>query len=313
MKRRQKILVICTWLSTVRILSPYMTSAGRGLTLDVNYTSSSGVYDKATQTYPDIKKEGWLIYSLTGFYAVTDQLTLLLTLPYDEKTNLDYDASSGTTPGQQTDGIGDVTLSGRYTFFMRHTLESTLVAGAVAGVKFPTGSTHILDYQGNPVDRHVLPGTGSFDFPIGLSGAYTFGGKYQLTADVVYLLTTEGNWNGDPHRYGNSLNYNVKGFYKVLPNEPGEKSLFGYIGASGDTMGKETGVRASSGYSNVVNDSSGGTVLFWNVGLYANLSASTILNLGFAKAFYRYMNYSPNFDTDPAENYKIDFSITYLF
>jgi hypothetical protein len=54
-------------------------------------------------------------------------------------------------------------------------------------------------------------------------------------------------------------------------------------------------------------------VLYAQVGLYSVLSQNTITNLSFAKAFYRDMNYDPAFDADPAENYKIDFSVTYLF
>jgi hypothetical protein len=299
-------------------ISPYLTSTGRGLTLDVNYIESDNVYDKSQEISSGLQKEGWLIYSLTGFYAVTDRLSLMLTLPYAVKSNFDYTPAVGgtpaSTPGVLTNGFGDITLSGRYTLFMRHTLESTFSLGFQGGVKFPTGSTDIRDVNGNPVDRHALPGTGSFDFPVGFTSAYSFGGRYLVTADAVYTLTTNGSWAGNTHRYGNSFNYNMKGFYKFAPSEPSEKSLFGFVGVSGETLGMERGILEDDGsYSFIENLSSGGTILFWDVGLYANLSATTTLNLGFSKAFYHYMNYDPNYDTDPGENYRIDAAITYLF
>jgi hypothetical protein len=69
-----------------------------------------------------------------------------------------------------------------------------------------------------------------------------------------------------------------------------------------------------SGYDpNLVNLSTGGTVLFVDLGLYSMLSSSTLVNLSYSKAVYHYMNLDPNFDSDPSENYKIDVSLTYLF
>lgn len=299
-------------------ISPYLTASGKGLTQDINYTQSDGVYDKATQVSSGNKKEGWLIYSLTGFYAVSERMSVMLTLPYTVKTNLDYTAATDTSdaysPGVLTNGIGDLTLTSRYTLYMNHTLESTLTVGLLGGIKFPTGSTNETDVAGQPVDRHALPGTGSFDFPFGYTAAYAFGGRYMVTSDAIYTLTTNGKWSGDTHRYGNSLNYNVKGFYKIIPQEPGEKALFAFAGISGQTTGQERGVRDADThtYSLVENLSSGGTVLFWDLGAYANLSSNVTLNASFSKAFYHYMHYDPAYDADPAENYKIDVALTYL-
>jgi hypothetical protein len=296
-------------------ISPYLTSTGKGLTLDANYTESDKVYNGKTVISDDTMKEGWLIYTLTGFYPVTDKLNAFVSVPYAIKTNLDYDADTNTTPGVLTNGLGDVTVSGRYTFFSNHTLTQTFLVGGLLGVKLPTGSTHEYNSAGGLVDRHALPGTGSVDGVFGVNALYSFGGDWQITGDAVYDLAGDGNWGGNAHRYGNSLNYSVKGFYKILPKDPGEKNLFVFTGVSGHTMGKEIGVLTDDGtYLNgVTNDSSGGTVLWLDFGIHTTLSASTILDLGFSKAFYHDMNYSPNFDPDPAEDYRLDFSLTYLF
>jgi hypothetical protein len=79
-------------------------------------------------------------------------------------------------------------------------------------------------------------------------------------------------------------------------------------------MGKEKGVQTDSGYdSGAINDSSGGTTFFWDLGVYSLLSPTTILNLDVSKAVFYNMNYSGAFDTDPAENYKVDVSLTFLY
>jgi hypothetical protein len=296
-------------------ISPYLTANGRGISLDVNYTESDKVYNGTSRISEDQQEEGWLIYSLKGFYSVTERLNVSISVPYAVKTNIDYDQTTQTTPGELVDGVGDVTLAGRYTFFLDHSLTSTLQFGGLFGLKLPTGATHDTDAFGNPVDRHALPGTGSVDYIFGLNGLYTFGGDWQITADVAYDLAGAGDWDGNPHRYGNALNYSTKVFYKILPKEIGEKSLFFFVGVSGDTMGKEVGVLTDSGNyeDGVTNDSTGGTVLMADVGIHAILSSSTLVDFGFSKAFYHDMNFSPDFDTDPAEDHKIDFSITYLF
>jgi hypothetical protein len=294
-------------------ISPYLTATGKGLTLDVNSVVSDHVYNHTKNISDGVEKESWLIYSLTGFYPVTDDLTILVTLPYASKNNIDLDEDTGMTPGTLTSGIGDLTVTGRYTLWREHSLESTLIAGALGGVKFPTGSTNDVDSQGNPVDRHALPGTGSFDYQLGFTGSYALASGFQLTLDTVYSIAGKGSWNGRDHQYGNSLNYSVKVFQRVAKTEAGA-SFTPFLGFAGESIGKETGTQMDVGYDPLLqNQSSGGTVLYAQVGLYSVLSQNTITNLSFAKAFYRDMNYDPAFDADPAENYKIDFSVTYLF
>ncbi len=308
----------CNFCMLGQGVSPYLLTNGRGLMLETSYIQSDQVYNRATSV-PTNKKEGWLTEALTGFYGVTPELTLSLTLPFAVKSNVDFNDPSGDYPngvatGQLTNGFGDITLSARYTLLSHHTMASTLIFGLVGGVKMPTGSTKILDFDGGPVDRHVLPGTGSFDIPIGFSSSYSFAGQFQVTADAVYSFAGVGNWNGQTHQFGNSLNFNVKGYYKIMPSIPGPQNLFVYAGLAGESIGKEKGAFDQNGnyQTAAVNGSTGGTSLFWNLGIYATTSADTVINLGFSKAFYHLMNFDSNFDTDPAENYKMNFSFTYL-
>ena len=295
-------------------ISPYLTAQGKGLTLTMNYVESDHVYSGATSIDPHGINESWTIYTLTGFYPLNENLTLMLALPYVSKTNLDFDANTDSNPGTVTSGVGDLTLTSRYTLFTDHTMTSTLIGGFLGGIKFPTGSTDAQDLAGNPVDRHALPGTGSFDFNLGFTGSYTTATGFQLSAEAVYSITTTGKWDGRDHRYGNTLNFSTKGFYRVWSSQPGVKNLMPFLGLSGEWEGEETGVQTDSAYlSNQLNPSTGGTVLFAVVGIHAELSSDTFVAFTFSKAFYHHMNYDPDFDPDPAENYKINTAITYLF
>lgn len=294
-------------------VSPYLTQTGRGVTLDVNTVALDRVYNKSTAVDSHGKKETWTVYSVTGFYPLTDDLTVLLMIPYALKTNIDYDGSSNTNPGVQTSGIGDLALTGRYTVFRKHSLDSTMIVGALGGVKFPTGPTSITNQQGQAVDRHVLPGTGSYDFNLGFTATYSVASGFQTTLDAVDQISTTGDWNGRSHKYGNILNYAWKAYQRVAQTASGQ-SFMPFVGVSGETTGKETGTQTDAGYDpNQINPSTGGTVLYWNLGLYSILSPTTFLNFGLAKSFYHYENFDPAFDADPAENYRLDLSVTFLF
>jgi hypothetical protein len=293
----------CNFCMLGQGISPYLIADGKGLTLDVNSTISDKVYDHQQLAPQQNEKESWLIYTLTGFYSLSDRWNVMVSLPYSSKTNIDYDADTNSTPGTITNGVGDATVSARYTILSDHSLTHTFLVGTTGGVKFPTGSTHDYTVTGDPVDRHALPGTGSFDFLLGLNSAFSFGGDWQITADVIYAIAGNGNWAGDPHRYGNGLNYELRGFYQFL-----------FVGVSGESIGEEKGVRTDTAYfPDELNLSSGGTVLYADIGIHKSLSAETIVDLRFSKSFYHNMNYDINYDPDPAENYKLDFSVTYLF
>lgn len=295
-------------------LNPYLTATGKGITIDTSFTESNAVYNRNSTIDSQGKKESWLVYSLTGFYPVTDDLTLLLTLPFAIKNNFDYDSTSNSNPGSSTQSIGDVSLTSRYTFSRIHSLESTWLTGALVGIKTPTGSVVARDNQGNFLDRHVQSGTGSFDYNLGLTSSFASSKGYQLTADFVYSFSGQGKWGDRDHRYGDSINASAKGFYKVTPIERVENSVYLFTGPMLESTGKEKGVQGDSSYNaDLVNNSTGGIVILWDLGVYMPLTPQTIFNISFAKAFYHDMNQSDLFDADPSEDYKINMSISFLF
>ncbi len=295
-------------------LNPYLTATGKGITLDSSFTASNSVYNRDSTIDSKGKKESWLVYSLTGFYPVTEDLTLLLTLPFAMKNNYDYDSASNSRPGSTTQGIGDMSLTGRYTFSRIHTLENTWLNGILVGLKAPTGAVNARDSEGAFLDRHVQSGTGSFDYNLGLTSSFSSAKGYQLTADFVYSFSGPGKWGDRDHRYGDSINASAKVFYKVTPVERVENSLYIFTGPLLESTGKEKGVQGNSGYNtDLINDSTGGIVMLWDFGVYMPLTPQTIFNVSFAKAFYHDMNQSDLFDADPSEDYKIDLSLSFLF
>ena len=295
-------------------LNPYLSATGKGITLDTSFTASNAAYSHNSTIDSYSKQESWLIYSLTAFYPASEDLTLLLTVPFAIKNNIDYEASSDTNPGSSTQSIGDVSLTDRYTFFRLHSLESTWLVGAIFGVKTPTGSVNARNRQGQILDRHVQSGTGSWDLNLGFTSSFSSAKAYQVTADAVYSISGAGKWGDRDHRYGDSMNASLQGFLKVTPVEKVENSVYLFTGPLMQSTGKEIGTQTDSGYeSGLVNQSSGGIVLLWNFGVYVPINQQTIFNFSLAKAFYHDMNQSALFDVDPAEDYKIDLSLSFLF
>lgn len=307
-----KSALACDFCMLGQGVSPYLMGDSTGITLDSTFIQSNQVFDHSTSISGNGKKEAWTIYSLTAFYSATPDLSLILTIPYVSKTNVDYDSDTNTNPGTLTSGLGDISVTGRYTLLNAHSAQGTTIGGLLLGLKLPTGSTGEKDAQGNPVDRHAEPGTGSYDLNLGFTSAYT-GNGYQATFDAVYSYSGKGQWNGRNHRYGNALNASLKGYLRMSSEDVSRHALYVFTGPAIEVTGKETGTQTDSGYdTNMVNPSSGGTVGYWSLGFYGVLQSTTIVNAGVSKSIYRDMNYNSNFDADPAEDYKINLSVSFL-
>lgn len=146
-------------------------------------------------------------------------------------------------------GIGDVTLTGNVRIVRLEEKEATFSWTALAGVKFPTGSSdrlfeEVLELTAPPpppgapesgIHGHDLAlGSGSFDSIIGteIFGRYKRG---FLTANVQYSIRSEGDFD---YQYANDLMWSGgPGVFAVL-NEDYTLSFQAIV--SGENKGRDT-------------------------------------------------------------------------
>lgn len=191
----------------------YMNMDGNGDGTDELTNSSllrpnGGAYMVVPETMP------MQMHMLGTMYAVSDDLTLMLMLPY-QSSEMDHITTMGGTFHTESSGLGDIKISGMYNVYEGTRSKSHIQLG----VSFPTGSIEEKDI--NPMSNGIdatLPypmqiGSGTIDllpgitylaqtdqFSIGsqLKGVvrigendqeYTFGNRLGFTNWVGYKLT----------------------------------------------------------------------------------------------------------------------------
>ncbi len=150
------------------------------------------------------------MHMLGGMYAVSNDLTLMLMLPY-RSASMDHQMMNGNTFTTESSGLGDIALTAMYNVFEKGNTRSH----AQLGISFPTGSNEEKDTTpasgGNEV---ILPypmqnGSGTFDLSPGItllsqSPAFSFGSQLKAKIhlgenDSEYTLGNEvtfSNWVG---------------------------------------------------------------------------------------------------------------------
>lgn len=165
-----------------------------------------------------------IIQAVAG-YNFTPRLSVQLNLPYIYR-------SYSRPEGFQTDkgveqGIGDMSLTGRFLIMRQDKQNATFTWNALAGLKLPTGSASRIKEEFNEVEVPGAPesgihghdlalGSGSWDGIVGTSAFY----RYQrifATASVQYSLRTEGDYD---YRYANALSWEAgAGGYLLLEHQ----------------------------------------------------------------------------------------------
>jgi len=291
-------------------ISPLDTFKGSGIRVSERYTLLNSVY-KGTEeiTNPGAKEEYWTT-EITGFYGITEDLMLFGVVPY-KKTKLDghlHVHSDGDIEvhrdmkGEES-GIGDVAVLGRYTFFKTHTIDATTTVAGLLGIKFPTGKTDGKTADGAEyLDSHLQLGTGSTDFLIGFSLNHAVQ-KVSLSANVLGIITTEGDAGTTKHRYGNALNYDITVRYRIHPYEfaPAASQLFLALGINGETREreKENGIEVAN---------SGGSTVYASPAIQLVLLPHWI-----AEIQYQHPIYHNLYGIQMGEDYRFTGGVTYLF
>jgi len=200
------------------------------------------------------------------------------------------------------EGVGDVSLLARYTFFKHHSLAATTLVAASVGLKLPSGDTLGRDDAGNYMDAHTQLGTGSTDVLLGLSTSHAVG-RLNLAANLLAAVTTEGEAGHVSHQFGDSINYDRTAKYRLMPELPGDSPLqvFMSFGLNGEWRGRETLAGATLG-------DSGGQVLYVTPGLQFVIDNKWIVEAGYQHAVHHDLN-----GIQLGERYRVAGGITYLF
>ena len=118
-------------------------------------------------------------------YAPSDDLTLMAMLPYI-RLEMDHVTRKGVRFTTASEGVGDLRLSGLYTFFRRGFDRHRLVFNA--GVSFPTGSIDERDFLADP-----SKGKKKLPYPMQLGS-----GTFDLHPGITYLGQSEDwAWTGE--------------------------------------------------------------------------------------------------------------------
>ena len=194
------------------------------------------------------------IYSLALGYGLWNDFELDLKLPYIQKTFLRVeDGVAGK--GDSSKGIGDMTLSGKYCFYHGYADLS-----GIAGVKFPTGDTSQRGFDDKKLVIEELPGSGSFDYILGLAAGKEID-RLSLEGGILYTLKTQG---ARDYEFGDVLELGAFSSYALKPiGQFPNYRLTGEIKARFIKKDKDKGSKVSS---------SAGEVLFLSPGLQMDIN-----------------------------------------
>jgi hypothetical protein len=282
---------------------------GSGIKVSERYTVLDQVYQGTSEkANPGAKEDHWTT-ELTGFYGITPEFMVMAVVPYKKgKTSGEADltvtpAVLDTSMAGDASGLGDIALMGRYTFLKSETPDTTTVMAGLVGVKFATGRTDAKTSDGmSYLDSHMQPGTGSTDYLLGLSYSHSLQ-RLSFAANLLGTITTEGKFGDTKHEFGNALNYDVSGKYRVAPEAfaPTKPQVFVALGINGEVRQREKEDGAA------VPDSGGNTV-YLSPGLQLVFAPHWIVEFSYQHAIYHNLN-----GTQLGETYKAITGVTYLF
>ena len=188
-------------------------------------------------------------------YGVTRDFALFGVLPYLDK-RLDMDMG-GQRVSRGDQGIGDVTVIGRYTAYESNAPGRTFRVAPFLGVKAPTGRDTAQDGLGR-LPPPIQLGSRSWDALGGVVGTYQTL-DFQIDSQLSYKANREANG----FRFGNVIELDASFQYRLWPRSLGggvPAFLYGVLEANLIHAEKNR-------ISGVADLNSGGTTLFLSPGL----------------------------------------------
>lgn len=234
----------CDFCMCSQGLSP-LDMDGSSIRYDLRYTRLATPFANGSKLPPSGKSETFLTNQFSLTYGLAPGLTASAILPYARKLEASANDRVSST------AIGDVSLMMRYHLSTSE-CSSAEVVSFTGGVKFATGSTSVTN-NGESLDPDIQPGTGTTDF-IGGIGYYRSFGLLDLSSNLLAGIRGVGD-GASGHVYGNTLNYDLTGRYRVWKSLSSPHAVSGAVGLRGEWRGAEL-------QDHVRLEDSGGNVLY---------------------------------------------------
>jgi len=198
-----------------------------------------------------------VIATIEGAYGITNDFQIGATIGYYWGSGfLDSESEDGIDVEQSTvdpDGLTDLWLTGKYRILKGKPGHLAVIGG----VKFPTGRDDVKLSNGELLEPSSQPGSGSYDFQLGLGYSRFLTSQITLDASTIYTFRTEhdGFQVGDRFDFGAAIAYRITESIKQFP----QYSVFGEF--TGVWLGKDDSDEEGE------NPNSGGTTLYISPGL----------------------------------------------
>ncbi|HEV8292709.1 MAG TPA: transporter [Tepidisphaeraceae bacterium] len=198
-----------------------------------------------------------LVATFEAAYGITNDFQLGAQIGYywgsgfvDAESENGIDVELATT---DPEGLTDLWITGKYRILKGRPGHLSVIGG----VKFPTGRDDVKLSNGNKLEPSSQPGSGSYDFQLGLAYSRFLTSQLTIDASAVYTFRTEhdGFEVGDRFDFGTALAYRLTESIKKFP----QCSVFGEL--TGVWLGKDDSDDEGP------NPNSGGSTLYLTPGL----------------------------------------------
>lgn len=150
--------------------------------------------------------------TLLGAWGVSERFSVFVRLPFAERDLVEIE--DGETEQSHASGLADPEISAQARLWSSRfdgDVGTRSSIFAVAGVKTDWGIND-RSSEGERLDEHVQPGTGSTDWFLGLSGFYQLDRRSALFASAQYRSTGRNVFG---YRYGSAMLVNVAYEHKI--------------------------------------------------------------------------------------------------
>ncbi len=220
-----------------------------------------------------------LVESLSIAYGVTDDFQIGAQIGWYSGDNFVSAESNGMGGANVATvdprGLTDLWLQGKLR--VMHGPHGHLAV--LGGIKLPTGKDDVRLSNGSRLEPSSQPGTGAFDYQVGLAYSRYLTSRATIDASGFYTFRTghEGFRVGDRLDLGTAIAYRLTEDIKTFPN----------WSASGELVGVWLGKDEDGGTR---NENSGGTTVYFSPGIRERVSPHVALSLAPAIPVYQDAN-----------------------